>query len=280
MKRKFYDAIFHFATAFCAIFLMLIMYAIGNFILSNGLGAISTQLDGLNQRAHFDLQLWPMLVSTLLLMGLTLFFILPIAISAAIYLHEYAKNHTYAQVVRFCVQTLASIPSIIYGLFGLLIFVRLLGLGVSIFSGALTLTLMLLPLMMTQTENALKQVPNRYREASASLGTTPFETVVKIVLPEAFPGILVGVLLVIGRILSESAALIFTIGGFVQMPINSETGLLSIFERGTTLTIRALIEFKEYGNLEGAAAIGFITICLIVLLNLLSKMMAWLFVKK
>jgi len=135
----------------------------------------------------------------------------------------------------------------------------------------------LMPIIMTQTENSLRQIPRGYREASASLGATKFETIITIILPGALPGILIGILLAIGRILSESAALLFTVGTFVRMPINRSTGMLSVMEAGTTLTIRALIEFKEYGNLEAAAAIGVITIGVVIGLNLLSKVVAWMF---
>lgn len=278
MRRKLYDTGFYLAIVFCAIFLLMLLYHIIGFMVSNGSGLLYEQLVGMPERSAIAPErLWQMSVSTLLLTALTLFFMLPIAISAALYLHEYAGDNLLACLTRFCIQTLASIPSIIYGLFGMLIFVRLLGFGVSLLSGALTLAVMLLPLMMMQTENALRQIPHAYKEASASLGATSFETMVKLIIPQALPSIIVGILLAIGRIFSESAALLFTIGGFVQMPVNPQTGLISIFERGTTLTIRALIEFKEYGNLEGAAAIGVITVGVVIGLNLLSKLVKWLF---
>jgi phosphate transport system permease protein len=215
-----------------------------------------------------------------MLIGLTLILILPFSILAAIYLNEYAQASSWAELVRFCVEILASIPSIVYGLFGILVFVRIAGFGMSIMAGSLTLSLMLLPIMMRQTEEALKQVTNSYREASAALGATQFETIKHVVIPSSIPGILVGVLLTIGRIIGESAALLFTVGSFVRMPINRETGLLSVLESGTTLTIRAIIEFKEYGNLEAAAAIGIITIGVAILLNLISKVIMIIFTKK
>jgi len=236
---------------------------------------------GLSEAAILEpSKLTPMIISTLLLTGLTLLIVLPFAISAAIYLHEYAKNNSLARLTRFSVQTLASIPSIVYGLFGMLIFVRLAGFGMSLLAGAGTLAVMLMPIIMTQTENALRQIPRAHREGSASLGATQFETITTIILPGATPGILVGVLLAIGRILSESAALLFTVGTFVRLPVNRETGLLSVFEAGTTLTIRALIEFKEYGNLEAAAAIGVITVGVVIGLNLMSKVVMWIFKQK
>jgi len=278
MRRKLYDAAFYLATALCTLFAVAILYHIVGFIISNGAPLLYGQMVGLSDVAILEPEkLIPMVVSTLLLTGLTLLLVLPFAISAAIYLHEYAKDNPLAQLTRFSVQTLASIPSIVYGLFGMLIFVRLASFGMSLLAGAGTLAVMLMPIIMTQTENALRQIPNAYREGSASLGATRFESIVTIILPNATPGILVGVLLAIGRIFSESAALLFTVGTFVRMPINRETGLLSIMESGTTLTIRALIEFKEYGNLEVAAAIGVITIGVVIGLNLMSKAVIWIF---
>ena len=281
MRRKFFDGAFYLATAFCTLFALAILYHVVGFIVSNGAPLLYRQLVGL---AEADMigsdKLIPMIVSTLLLTGVTLLLVLPFGISSAIYLHVYAGNNLLAQMTRFSVQTLASIPSIIYGLFGMLIFVRLAGFGMSILAGAGTLALMLLPVIMTQTENALQQIPNSYREGSASLGATRFETIVTIILPNAMPGVLVGVLLAMGRIFSESAALLFTLGTFVRMPVNRESGLLSVMESGTTLTIRALIEFKEYGNIESAAAIGVITVGVVIGLNLMSKLVVWFFGKK
>jgi len=270
--RKFWDIIFYITTAICILFALLILYNVVGFIISNGAPSLYRQMVGLSEAAILELdKLMPMIVSTLLLTGLTLLIVLPFAISAAIYLHEYAKDNPLAQMTRSSVQTLASIPSIVYGLFGMLIFVRLAGFGMSLLAGAGTLAVMLMPIIMTQTENALRQIPSSYREGSASLGATKFEMITTIILPGALPGIFIGILLAIGRILSESAALLFTVGTFVRMPVNRGTGLLSVMEAGTTLTIRALIEFKEYGNLEAAAAIGVITVGVVIGLNLLSK---------
>jgi len=274
MIRKLYDIAFYVATALCAIFTMTILYHVVGFVVSNGMPLLYQQLMGTSEVAILSPdKLWAMMVSTLFLTGVTLLLAIPIAICSAIYLFEYAKNNLLAQWVRFSVQTLASIPSIIYGLFGMLVFVRMAGFGVSNLAGAGTLCLMLLPILMTQTENALHQVPHEYRQAAASLGATPFETIMTVILPHSISGILVGVLLAIGRILAESAALLFTIGGFVQMPINRETGMLSVFEAGTTLTVRAIIEFKEHGNIESASAIGVITIGVVIGLNLMSRLM-------
>ncbi|MCL1990880.1 MAG: phosphate ABC transporter permease PstA [Defluviitaleaceae bacterium] len=280
MRRKLYDAVFYLLTGLCALLSVNMLYHLMRFLLSNGLPLLYRQLSGLEQTAILEpTKLQQMIFSTLFLTGVTLFFVLPFAISAAIYLHEYARENVLAQMTRFSVQTLASIPSIVYGLFGMLIFVQLAGFGMSILAGSGTLSLMLLPIVMTQTENTLRQIPHAYREASASLGATPFETIKKIILPQVTPGVLVGMLLAVGRIMSESAALLFTLGTFVRMPVNRQTGMFSVLEAGTTLTIRALIEFKEHGNLEAAAAIGVITVGVVIILNVISKGIVWIFEK-
>ena len=280
MRRRLLDYLFYIIAMLLTMIPITILIAILRFIYQNGIHVLYQQLSGVYQDAKLAPHaLMQMIISTLMLVGMTLILILPFGIMAAIYLNEYAKKSSWAKLVRFCVEILASIPSIVYGLFGMLVFVRIAGFGMSIMAGSLTLSLMLLPIMMRQTEEALHQVANSYRQASSALGATRFETIKNVVLPSAIPGILVGVLLTIGRIIGESAALLFTVGSFVRMPLNRETGLLSVLESGTTLTIRAIIEFKEHGNLEVAAAIGIITVSVAILLNLLSKVITAIFIK-
>jgi phosphate transport system permease protein len=272
--RKFKDGLFYFIVTVLATLPILVLVLLMGYVFQNGFPFLYGQLTGIYNYANFDRQkIMAMLVSTLMIVGLTLVFIVPFAIFTAIYLSEYARASKWATLVIFCVDLLASLPSIVYGLFGMLVFVRLAGFGMSILAGALTLSLMLLPLLMKQTLQTLKSVPNTLREGSLALGTTSYETTRRLVLPHGSNGILVGILLVIGKILGESAALLFTMGTFVRMPISRETGLLSVFESGTTLTIRALIEFKEYGNLDAAMAIGIVAVSVSVGLNVLSKLL-------
>ena len=272
MKRKILDYTFLAALIFCSFISVITLGSIFWFIFSQGASTLYLQFFTATTVDIFAMdKLRAMFISTLLVVISTLLIIGPFAMLAAIYLNEYARKSKFAKLVRFLVDILASIPSIIYGLFGMAVFTQLLNFGMSIISGAMTLSLMLLPILMRQTELALSQVPHSYKEASIGLGATKFETIVNVILPNAFPSISVGFLLVIGRIVGESAALIFTVGSFVRMPINRATGVLSIFEAGTTLTIRAFIEVKEYGNVELAAAIGVIILLTVLLLNLLSK---------
>ena len=215
--------------------------------------------------------IFPMIVSTLMLILVALLFSAPVGILAAIYMVEYAKPGKLVNLIRFATEVLSGIPSVVYGLFGMLIFANTLKLGMSILSGGFTLMILLLPTMMRTTEEALKAVPMSYREASYGLGANKIQTLSKVVLPSAIPGILVGVILSIGRTIGESAALLFTIGTFAKLPVNPTSGHLSLFETGTSLTVRAYVEVKESGNVEMAAAIGIVILVIVFTLNLISR---------
>jgi len=215
---------------------------------------------------------FPMMVSTVMLIFTTLAIVTPISILAAIYMVEYAKQGRVVNTIRFAIEILAGLPSVVHGLFGMLLFTRILGLGVSIIAGALTMTILLLPIMIRSTEEALKTVPNSYREASLGLGANKIQTIRKVILPSALPGITVGIILSIGRIVGESAALLFTVGTFARLPINPASGNLSIFETGATMTLRAFIEVQEFGNIEMASAIGIVILVIVFTLNLFSKL--------
>lgn len=216
--------------------------------------------------------IFPMIVSTVLLILVTLLFAAPLGILAAIYMVEYAKQGRVVNVIRFATEILAGIPSVVYGLFGMMMFVRGLQLGTSILAGALTMTILLLPIMMRTVEESLKAVPEGYREASYALGSNKIQTIARVVLPSALPGIMVGIILSIGRIVGESAALIFTLGTFARLPMNLGTGNLSIFEAGATLTLRAFMQVREFGNVQMAAAIGIVILAIVFVLNILAKL--------
>ena len=223
--------------------------------------------------------IFPMIVSTLMLILVALLFSAPVGILAAIYMVEYAKPGKLVNLIRFATEVLSGIPSVVYGLFGMLIFANTLKLGMSILSGGFTLMILLLATMMRTTEEALKAVPMSYREASYGLGANKIQTLSKVVLPSAIPGILVGVILSIGRTIGESAALLFTIGTFAKLPVNPTSGHLSLFETGTSLTVRAYVEVKESGNVEMAAAIGIVILVIVFTLNLISRLISKKFSK-
>ena len=182
--------------------------------------------------------LLPMIVATAWTVLVSLAIALPVGVMTAIYLHEYAIKSRISRFLGLAIDTLAGIPSIIYGLFGLLLFCRVLNLGQSIIAGGLTLSIMILPVIIRTTEEALKTVPNTYREGSLSLGATKFQTIVHAVLPPALPGILTAAILATGRVVGESAPVLLTVGIARNLP-------KTIFEPGRTLTIHLYYLTKE-----------------------------------
>ncbi|MDR0584096.1 MAG: phosphate ABC transporter permease PstA [Treponema sp.] len=172
----------------------------------------------------------PMIVTTLYVVLVSIAVALPVGISGAIFLNEYSGNSGLIRILRLAIETLAGIPSIIYGLFGLLVFCRLAGFGQSIIAGALTLSIMILPVIIRTTEESLKAVPGTFREGSLALGATKFQTIIHVALPSALPGIITSVILAIGRVVGESAPVLLTVGLTRNMP-------RTVFESGRTLTI-------------------------------------------
>lgn len=218
----------------------------------------------------------PMLVSTLMLVLLSLLVAAPIGILSAIYLNEYAKPGKILTVIRFAVQNLAGIPSIIYGLFGALVFVQLLGMQYSIMAGALTVSIILLPTIISTTEESLKAIPKGIRESSLGLGATKLQTTMRVVVPNALPGILVAIILSIGRIVGESAALLLTAGTVAAIP----TALMGEGAAAATLTIKAYTILKETGDVSTSCGIGVVLIVMIIVLNIASKAVTARFMKK
>lgn len=217
----------------------------------------------------------PMLVTTIYMILLCLIISVPIGILSAVYLNEYAKKGKLVMLIHFAIENLAGIPSIIYGLFGAIFFVQICHLQYSILAGALTISIILLPTIITTTEEALKALPKKLRESSLGLGATKLQTISKVVLPNAIPGILAAVLLSIGRIVGESAALLLTAGTVAQIP----GALFGNSASGATLTIKAYTLMKEENDLTTACAIGIVLIIIIVLINIASKIIANYFVK-
>lgn len=218
----------------------------------------------------------PMLVSTIYIILLSLVIAAPVGISSAIYLNEYAKHGRILNLIRFAIQNLAGIPSIIYGLFGMLLFVQISKMQYSVLAGALTLSIMLLPTIISTTEEALKEIPKAYRESSFGLGATKLQTISKIILPGALPGILVAMILSIGRIVGESAALIWTAGTVAQIP----GALVGGEAAAATLTTKMYWLIKESGDLSTASSIAVVLLALIIVLNIASKMITRVFLKK
>ena len=207
------------------------------------------------------------IITTLYMVFLSLIIALPIGILAAIYMTEYAKPGRLVNAIRFATECLSGIPSIIFGLFGMAFFVVALKFQISLLSGSLTVAIILLPVIIRSTEEALKTVPVSYREGSLALGATKLQTVFKVVLPSAVPGIVTAVLLSIGRVIGESAALLLTAGTVAQIPG-------TLFSPGSTLTVQAYYVAKEEGNIELACAIGIVIVLIVIVLNILSRLAA------
>lgn len=215
-----------------------------------------------------NVSMLPALINTVLMVLLSLLIAAPVGIFSAIYLVEYAKRgNRLVELIRLTTETLQGIPSIVYGLFGALFFVKALGWNLSLLAGACTLAIMILPLIMRTTEEALKAVPDSYREGSFGLGAGRVRTVFRIILPAAVPGILAGVILAIGRIVGESAALIFSAGTMAAVPG-------SVFDSARTLSVHMYCLYSEGLYTEQAAATAVVLLLIVIVINWVSNLIA------
>ena len=218
------------------------------------------------------------LVNTLYIIILTLLIATPIGVGGAIYLNEYAKPGRLVKLIEFTTETLSGIPSVIFGLFGMVFFGNTLGLGYSVLNGALTLTLMVLPLIVRNTQEALRTVPDSYRSGALGMGATKWYMIRTILLPSAKSGILTGVILAVGRIVGESAALLFTAGSartLIKFGGNGAENVGKIFEKalqpGGTLTIELYLQMQN-GKYDVAFGIGCVLIIIVLMINILLKL--------
>lgn len=242
----------------------LVLFAIVGHILIKGIPHITPSLFALKYTTE-NVSLFPAIITTIIITFLSLIIATPIGIFTGFYLIEYAKKgNKFIEIIRITAETLSGIPSIVYGLFGLLFFVTTLKWGFSILAGAFTLSIMILPLIMRATEEALMAVPNSLREASFALGAGKLRTIFKVILPAAMPGILAGIILSVGRIIGETAALIYTAGTVAQIPKN-------IFDSGRTLSIHMYALSSEGFYTEQAYATAVILLLVIIGLNYLSS---------
>lgn len=244
----------------------ILLFLIG-YILIMGIPNLSPDLFAWEYNSE-NVSMMPAIVNTLMMTLLSLLIAVPLGIFAAIYLVEYAgRGNKLMGLVRITAETLSGIPSIVYGLFGYLLFVVACGFGYSLLAGALTLSIMILPLIMRTTEEALKAVPDTYREGSFGLGAGRLRTVFRIVLPSAMPGILSGVILGIGRIVGETAALIYTSGTVAGIPH-------SLLKSGRTLSVHMYALWNEGLNGKEAYATAVVLLIMVVGINALSGFVA------
>lgn len=248
------------------------LFSIIIFIFVRGAGSISWQL--LFGKYGAEASLWPATVGTLYLILIALLLGVPLGIATSIYLVEYANgNGIVTKTIRVSIETLASIPSIVYGLFGYLVFVVSFGWGYTLMGGGITLAIMILPLVVKNVEEALKEVPNSLREASLALGASKIRTIFKVVLPNALPGILTSIILSIGRVVSESAVLLLTVGMVVNIvPV-------SPMSAGTSLALD-IYYFAQFGYMGEAGAASLTLLVLVLLLNITAYVLTFIFQRR
>lgn len=243
------------------------------YVLARGIPHLTPQLFAFTYTSD-NVSMMPSIINTLLMTALTLVVAVPLGVFAAIYLVEYAKNGSrLIAVVRVMAETLTGIPSIVYGLFGMLFFVGYCKWDYSLLSGAMTLAIMVLPVIMRTTEEALMAVPKSFREGSFGLGAGKLRTVFVIVLPSAVPGILSGIILATGRIVGETAALIYTAGTMAKIPSN-------IFSSARTLSVHMYRLSNEGLHTDAAFATAVVLLLMVIGINALSNVLAGKFAKK
>ena len=261
------DLILRGVVYFCGIITISVLVFMIGYICIKGVPYLNSSLFSLKYTSE-NCSVIPALVNTILITLLALLVSVPLGVGSAIYLVEYAKkDNKFVKVVRMTTETLTGIPSIIYGLFGMLLFVGFFKWGYSILAGSFTVAIMILPTIMRTTEEALLAVPDSYREGSFGLGAGKLRTVFRIVLPSAVSGILSGIILAIGRVVGETAALIYTTGTVAQIPAN-------VFGSGRTLAIHMYVLSSEGLHTNQAFATAVVLLIMVVGINALAGLIA------
>ena len=267
MRAKTQARIYRFAAYAGAFFSMFVLVLIVGYILIKGIPHLTPELFAWKYTSN-NVSMLPSIINTFLMTLLSLLVCVPLGIGAAIYLTEYAnRGSKLVKLVRMTAETLSGIPSIIYGLFGSLFFVVALKMGLSLLSGALTLSIMVLPTIMRTTEEALLAVPDSYREGCFGLGAGRLRTTFKVVLPSAVPGILSGVILAVGRIVGETAALIYTAGTVAKVPD-------SLLDSTRTLAVHMYTISTEGLYIDQSYATAVVLLVVVLGINALSSFIA------
>ena len=278
-KRKVKCALLNILMYLSAGIICLILLGLIGYILYRGLPHISLEfLTSKPSLIRETVGILPNILNTIYIILITLVIVLPIGVGAAIYLNEYAENKKVVRIIELATETLSGIPSIIYGLVGMLIFVQFFSLGTSLLAGSLTLVIMTLPTVIRTTQESLKTVSQGYREGSLALGAGKWYMIRTVVLPSAIDGIVTGCILSIGRIVGESAALLFTAG-----MANEVLGIVDAVKpgnAGSSLTVALYMYAKERGEFEIAFAIAAILLVLTFVINISAKLTATMLKKK
>ena len=264
-KRKLWNYAVRAAVYAAALLTVALLVGLIGYILYRGVPNLSWQLVSTQTSYIRDtIGILPNLVNTVYIILVAMAIALPLGVGAAIYLTEYSKNRHLTQLIEFAAETLTGIPSILFGLVGMLLFVQRMGLGAGILAGGLTLVMMILPTIVRTTQESLKTVPQAYREGALALGAGKWRMIRTVVLPSAVDGIVTGCILAIGRITGESAALLFTAG--FGLKLNSF--VKALHSSSATLTVALYVYASEQGKIDVAFAIALILLALTLIINL------------
>lgn len=273
-RSRALDLLLHIIIYFCASLSIFLLLGIVGYVGYRGISSISWSfLTTVPSAIKGTVGIAGNIVNTLYIIIITLIIAVPIGVGAAIYLNEYAKPGRVVRLIEFTTETLAGIPSIVFGLFGYVFFGTTLKLGYSILTGALTLTLIVLPLITRNTQEALKTVPASYRKGALGIGATKWYMIRTVLLPSAMPGIITGIILSIGRIVGESASLLFTSGSGYLLPKFGQYGeglFKKVLQPGGTLTIKLYLSMEK-AQYDTAFGIAFVLLVIVLEINFLTK---------
>lgn len=271
-SRKIKDYLMYALIYICAGFSVILLVGIILYVFAKGIKTVDWSfLTSVTSVLKGTKGIAGNIVNTLIIILITMVIATPIGIGSAIYLNEYAKPGKLVSIIEYATETLAGIPSIIFGLFGMMFFVEKLKLGYSLLAGSFTLILMILPLITRNTQEALKTVPASYRSVAIGLGSGKWHMIRTILIPSAMPGIITGVILAIGRIVGESAALLLTAGSAKLLPQTFEQLLKKPTQSGGTLTIQMYLSATSEGDFDTAFGIAVVLLVIVLLINIGTK---------
>ena len=279
-RKRISDVLAYILIGICCVISVSILIGIIAYVFIKGIGVVDWSfLSSVTSVLNGTVGIAGNIVNTIIAVVLTLLISAPVGICGAIYLNEYAKPGKIVSAIEFATETLSGIPSIIFGMFGMVFFVEGLHMGYSLLAGSLTLSLMVLPLITRNTQEALKTVPDSYRQGAIGLGSTKLYMIVKILIPSAMQGIVTGVILAVGRVVGESAVLLFTAGSAKLLPNDIKQLLLKPFQSGGTLTVQMYLSATSEGDFDTAFGIAVVLLIIVLCINFLTKLLTRLFNK-
>ena len=274
-SRKIKEIILYGLIYICAAVAVVLLVGIIGYVLAKGLKSVNLEfLTTVTSVLHGTVGIAGNIVNTIYIIVITMLIATPIGVGSAVYLNEYAKPGRLVTIIEFATETLSGIPSIIFGLFGMMFFGQTMGLGYSLLTGSLTLILMVLPLITRNTQEALKTVPDSYRNGAIGLGAGKWHTIRTILLPSAMPGSITGVILAVGRIVGESAALLFTAGSGKALIKGLSNLFPKMFQSGGSMTVQLYLSATSEGDFDTAFGIAVTLLVIVFLINLGTKALA------